>query len=201
MALDSYTNLKTALQAWIARGDLSADVDDMIDMFEGWCNRNLRVPRMEQEATTTAAEYIALPVDFLELRDIQWQGNPRVQLEYVSPAMADIQDPIGTACIPRFYSIVGDQLRLIPPPNDLTTLIRIDYWQKIPALSGTNATNWLLSLYPDAYLFGPLTYGNVRIQDPQMTAFIQQGWTSVMNEIQNSGRNANLGSLLRVRVA
>lgn len=200
MALDSYTNLKTALQTWLARADVSSDVDDMIDLFEAWINRNMRMPQMEQEATTAAAEYLALPSDFLELRDIQFQGNPRRQLEYMSPSMADLYDTSGTAGTPRFYTLVGDQIRLIPQP-DSTTDIRIDYWKKVPALSSTNATNWLLALYPDAYLYGCLTHGDVRVMDMPMAAQIASGWQNIMGEMRRSGMNQNLGSLLRVRPA
>jgi hypothetical protein len=200
MALDSYANLKTALQTWMARADLSNDVDDLIDIFEGWCNRNLRVPQMEQEATASATEYMPLPTDFVQLRDIQWQGSPRRQLEYVTPSYADIYDNTGTAGTPKYYTVVANQLRLIPAP-DSPTSIRIDYWQKLPALSAETATNWLLALYPDAYLYGPMVHGHVRIHNPQMATTIASGWAGVMREIDKAGRNQNFGSLLQIRPA
>ena len=37
-----------------------------------------------------------------------------------------------------------------------TTAIRLDYFQKIPALTDAAATNWLLTAHPDLYLFGAL---------------------------------------------
>jgi len=204
VALDTYTNLQTALQAWLARVDVAADVVDMITMFEAWVNRNIRVPQMEQDSIATASEYLPFPVDFLELRAIQWQGNaanPRLQLEYLSPVMADIEDPFGQADTPRFYTIVSNQIRLVPKPDDLTVNIRIDYWKKLPALTLTNQTNWLLSLYPDAYLYGPLVHGNIRVQDVSMAAAVQQGWAGIMAELQRAGKDANVGSLLRIRTA
>lgn len=199
MALDTYSGLKTAIQTWLARADLSSDVDDMIDMFEAWCNRNLRVPQMEQEATTAAAEYLALPVDFLEMRDIQWQGQPRRQLDYVTPSVADQYDTSGTSGIPAFYTLVGDQIRLIPAPN-ATTDVRMDYWKKVPALTNSNTTNWLLDLYPDAYLYGCLVHGQIRIANPEIASFVSQGWAQIMREIESSGKHANVGSQLQMRV-
>jgi hypothetical protein len=184
----------------LARSRRSADADDLIDMFEAWVNRSLRVPQMEQESTTPASEYLALPTDFLELRDIQWQGSPRVQLEYATPAYADLYDTSGSAGTPQFYTIVGDQLRLIPAP-DATTDVRITYWKKITPLSDSNTSNWLLSLYPDAYLYGSLVHGRVRISDVQTAAIVGQAWEGVMNEVRKAGRNSNLGSLLRTKVA
>ena len=201
MALDTYTGLKTAIQAWLARSDLSGDVDDMIDLFEAWANRNLRMPQMEQEAIAQASEYIALPIDFLELRDIQWQGSPRSELEYMTPTAADIYDTSGSTSTPKFYTLVGDQIRLIPSPSDTTVNVRIDYWKKVPALSDSNTSNWMLALFPDAYLYGSLVQGHVRVQDPQLAAFIASAWSGIMRELQGSGKLANIGSLLRVRVA
>lgn len=199
MALDTYTALQATLASWLARADLSGDIPDMIALFEAWVNRNLRMPQMEQEATAQAAEYIALPSDFLEMRDIQWQGSPRIQLVYLTPTMADIEDPYGTADQPYWYTIVGDQLRIIPPPND-TTNIRMAYWKRVPALA-SNSTNWLLSLYPDAYLYGSLMHGNIRIQDLNMAQAVSSAWQSVMQEMKRQGRMSNVGSLLRMRAA
>ena len=200
MALDTYTGLKTSIQTWLARADLASDVDDMIDLFEAWFNRNIRVPQMEQEANASAAEYIALPSDFLELRDIQYQANPVVQLDYLTPVAADLANPNGDSGTPQYYTIVANQIRLIPVP-DATTNVRIDYWQKLPALSGTTTSNWLLAAYPDAYLYGTLVHGHVRVADPQLAMFIAAGWQSVMKELQGKGRQHNVGSLLRIRAA
>lgn len=196
-----YASLTSTLQTWLARADLSADTDSMIAFFEGWANTNLRVQQMEVEATTQAQEYLPLPTDFQELRDIQWQGTPRIQLEYLTPMMSDKVDPCGSAGTPRYYTIVGDQLRLVPAPSDTTTNIRIAYWRRIPALSSSNTTNWLLDYRPDAYLYGALIHGNVRIKDNDMAAAVTQGWSSIMADLQRSGKNANLGSSLRVRIS
>jgi hypothetical protein len=200
MALDSYANLKTAISTWLVRADVASDVDDMIDMFEAWTNRNLRVAQMEKESTSAVTEYMALPTDFLELRDIQWQGNPRRELEYMTPILADIYDPTGATGQPKFYTIVGDQLRVIPAPSDTSVNVRIDYWSKVPALSDTQTTNWLLTAYPDAYLYGSLFHGRIRIQDLSTAQSVAAAWQAIMEELKRSGKNANLGSSLQVRV-
>ena len=200
MSLDTYTNLKTEIQTWMTRSDLSGDVDTMIDLFEAWANRNLRVRQMEEEALADATEYMALPSDFLELRDIQWQGSPRRQLDYVTPAYADIYDTSGAAGTPKFYTLVGNQIRLIPAPDSAPS-IRIAYWQQIPALSNSQTTNWLLTAYPDAYLYGALLQGNIRTKDPETAGYIKQSFAEVVQEIQKAGRRSNVGSLVQIRPA
>ena len=200
MALDTYSNLKTTLGTWLARTDQTSNADDLIDMFEAWVNRNMRMPQMEQEATSSAAEYLALPSNFLELRDIQYQGSTRYQLEYMTPSMADLFDTTGDTGTPKFYTVVGDQIRLIPAP-DTTTPIRIDYWKKITPLDDTNTSNWLLALYPDAYLYGSLMHGNVLIKDINMANVVATGWQNIMAEMKKAGKNANIASLMQIRPA
>lgn len=200
MSLDTYANLKTELAAWAGRSDLTSYLDSYIDMFEAWCNRNLRVRQMEGEATSVASEYMDLPNDFVELRDIQWQGSPRRQLSYVTPEYADLYDSSGAAGTPRYYTIVGNQIRLVPAP-DATTTIRISYWQKVPALSGSNTTNWLLTAFPDAYLYGCLLHARMFVSDEGRAAAIDAGWQRVMQELQASGRKSNTGGSLAVKTA
>lgn len=199
MSLDSYAALKVELQGWLNRADQLLNVDTCIDLFEAWANRNFRVRQMEQEAVAPASEYLALPSDFLELRDIQWQGNPRVQLGYMTPQQADDYDRTGSTGTPHYYTLVGDQIRLIRAPDDNTTNIRIDYWAQIPALSDTVTTNWLLKTYPDAYLYGPLMHGNVRIADPAFAQVVGAGFGKITDEIERAGRSSNYGSLLQIR--
>lgn len=198
MALTSYSGLKTELAAWMARSDLTTQIDTAIDLFEAWANRNLRVRQMEDEAYTPAAEYLELPADFLEVRDIQYQANPRRQLQYVTPEYADLYDSAGTAGTPKFYTLVGNQLRLVPAP-DSTTDVRISYWQSIPALTDSNTDNWLLLDYPDAYLYGSLMHLRSYITDIQVAAAVQAGWSAIVSEIQSAGKKSNLGGSLRIR--
>lgn len=200
MSLDSYVNLKSEIQVWMTRSDLSGDVDTMIDLFEAWANRNFRVRQMEDEATADATEYMSFPTDFLELRDIQWQGSPRRQLDYVTPVYADLYDTSGAAGTPRFYTLVGNEIRIIPAP-DSATPIRIAYWRQIPALSATSTSNWLLEQYPDAYLYGALLQGNIRTKDPETAGYIKQSFAEVVQEIERAGRRSNVGNSLQIRPA
>lgn len=201
MAIDTYTNLKAELAQWVGRrSDLATQIDTAIDLFEAWASRNLRVRQMEAEATAVAAEYLALPDDFMELRDIQWQGSQRRELSYVTPEYADRINCSGASGTPSYYTLVGDQLRLVPPP-DSATPIRIDYWQRIPALSGTQATNWLLDEYGDAYLYGSLMHLRAFLVEPELVTMVMSGFAGIVREIQKAGLRSNVGSSLTVRAA
>lgn len=198
MALDTYTGLKAEIAAFMARADLTTQIDTFIDLFEAWANRNLRVRQMEQEATATAEEYIPLPDDFVELRDIQVQSSPRRQLQYVTPEYADLVTADGATGEPSYYTLVGNQLRLVPAPASADD-VRISYWKRIPALDGTTATNWLLSEWPDAYLWGSVLQARAYLPDEQRAAYVEQSWRSVMAEIQRAGKHSNVGGSLTIR--
>jgi hypothetical protein len=71
-------------------------------------------------------------------------------------------------------------------PVDNTTSHKLNYYQKIPVLSGSNPTNWLLTAYPDLYLFGTLAEAELLAKDGASG----QGWKGrrddVCNDIQMS---------------
>ena len=69
MALDSYTNLKTAIANFLARDDLSSEIDDFIDLTEADLNRRLRIRAMENVSSFTIdSETEALHTGFLQVR-------------------------------------------------------------------------------------------------------------------------------------
>lgn len=146
-----YTELKTNIADWLHRTDLTTKIDTFIDLFEARVNRNLRVPEMEKRATATpTTEYVALPTDFLELRNIQINGTTTTLLEYASPQKIDAMGlTTGTS---RYYSLVGNEFQLNPSAAGST--VEIAYWGKITPLDSTNTTNFLIESHPDYYLMG-----------------------------------------------
>lgn len=59
---------------------------------------------------------------------------------------------------PRWFALLGNQLRLIPAPSDDSSdSLRMVYYKKVPRLSDDAPTNDILTYYPDAYLWGSLS--------------------------------------------
>lgn len=203
MSVTNYSDLKTALVAWLHRADITTSsdvVDEAIDLTEAWASRNLRTRWQAQEATAAATQYMALPTDFMAMRSIEYQASPQVSLEYVSPEYADKYDQTDTASTPRYYTIVGNQIRLIPPPSSSTT-VRMAYWKSVPALTASSTTNWLITNFPDFYLWGGLMNLLVFVEDVQKAQVIQSNWARIVSEIQREGRRSQYGGALRVRAA
>jgi hypothetical protein len=155
MALDTYANLQTAVQTWLDRTDISANVADCITLTEAYIQRNLRTRQMVFTSTfTTTAGVATLPTDFLQVISVRRMGSPVTTLVPLDDEEFNRLYGTGTGGTPQAYLISGLTISIAPVDN--TTSHKLNYYQKIPALSVSNPTNWLLTAYPDLYLFGTL---------------------------------------------
>jgi hypothetical protein len=98
---------------------------------------------------------VPLPAGFLEMRSLVVQGPRPRQLSPVTP-----QDYSSTCLAlgraePEAFTLAGDCLRLGPAP-DATYAVEMAFYRKLPALSATNPSNWLMANKPDVYLWAAL---------------------------------------------
>jgi len=191
----TYTTLKTAISAWTHRADLSSVLDDFILHAESVLNRELRVSQQETRVTLTAAEYIAFPADFLAVRNIKSLTSPVISLQYVSPEQMDIvhQNASGNA---YYYTIVEDKFRFYPVP---TTDIEIDYYASIPALTGSNSSNWLLALFPDVYLYGCMAEAYKYTANDAQQAKFESMFFNGISRIKDFDSNRKYGQSLAMK--
>lgn len=158
MALDSYLGLIGAVQEFLGRGDATtARVDYGIDLCEAWFNKELRVREMETTngSFTATNAVISHPSDWLAWKNLGYSiGGTRYQLRPL-PLEGRSQFSDGSTGPPMFYVPRNDGTLLVPTP-DASYTYDGTYWQKVPALSGSVSSNWVLASYPDAYLFGTL---------------------------------------------
>lgn len=161
MAITTYAELQTAVANYMHRSDLTSRIPEFIALFEAYANRKLRVRQMETSTDLTPADgEVALPADYLAWRRATWAGDTRVELEYVHPSWLQAAYPTTPAGTPAHFTVEGSTLKVRPTS---ATTIEFDYYQKIPALSGT--VNWLFSANPDIYLAGTLMEGFGYAQD------------------------------------
>ena len=162
MALSTYTDLQASIASWLHRTDLTAVIPDFVALAEARLNGDLKSRSMEARVTltcvpgsTVAARYVALPNDMLEMKRLTLMTEPAVALEYYSPdQIVDDSSFLLSAGMPKVFTVVGSNLELAPPPDSNYSL-ELVYIQKIPPLA-SNATNWLLTANPNAYLFASL---------------------------------------------
>ncbi len=156
-SVNNYTSLQTSISSWLNRDDLSSYLPEFVTLAEAEFNRAIRAREMLRNADTqTSVVSVALPSDFLELKHISLT-NKNQPIYYATLAeLDDIRRNKATTGQPTHAAIYNNKLELAPVP-DTTYTLEIVYYQQIPALSSSNATNWLLTTYPDIYLYGALT--------------------------------------------
>jgi hypothetical protein len=148
MALANYSDLVSAVAAWLNRGsDLDARIPDFIKLAEAEFNRKLRTLEMEVTDTLTlTGDSVAVPDDFLGLRSIKIDNTA---LEYVPPA--EIADDETVGGYATRYTVSDGEFIFRPAPSGGT--VDVSYYAAIPALTVSNTTNWLMTRWPDLYLF------------------------------------------------
>ena len=198
MAISTYSELTTAVANWLARADLTSRIPEAIAMAEAHFNDVIRHRQMEQRATATASEYMALPADYLEMRNIKVQGSPSRKLEPISSFAADYSAESGSTVS---YVLHANQIWLVPAPAG-TEVIEIDYYKQIPALSATTTTNWLLTQSPDVYLYGACFHALTLVQDDQRVVMCGQYMSSIIDRLTGADKRQRWsGGELRVRSA
>lgn len=190
MAITTYDELQTAISTWTGDTFTAAQAEEIIALVESRLNRLLRTQEMETRATaSTSGEYLILPDDFLEQRSIEIGGDK--QLEFVSPAhMAGYPTESGEPC---YYTVTDGQFRFHPVPTS-TYSVEVVYYKKIPALSDSNTSNWVLANHPDLYLAMCLSLAEVfGWNDPRAAGF-KASAAEIINEINEQEKRRKVGS-------
>ena len=158
MAYTTYSELQTSIANYLGRSDLTSIIPDFIRFAETRLSRDLRTRIMLKSATTsmTAGDAtVALPTDFLEIRNLFTQGNPRMPVTYLSPSAFTRDARADESGLPFFYTVLASDFQFAPIP-DTTYVLEILYYAKPTVLSSTTASNVFLANYPDALLYASL---------------------------------------------
>ena len=183
MAITNYGELKSAVGDFLNRSDLTSVIHTFIDFAEADFNRNLKVRQMVARAEAVIdTRFSAVPSDFVEAKDLVIvTGTPVTPLQFVTQQeMAQIRNTeITSAGKPKYFSIVGGQFEVCPTPDGEYDL-EMSYFAKIDALESDSDTNWLLTDYPDLYLYTSLTHSAPYLKDDERTAL----WGSLANKVK-----------------
>jgi len=202
MALSTYAELKTSIGDWLNRSDLTSVIPDFISLAEAQIERTLRARQMIVRANASFdAQYGAVPSDFLETKSLKLTStNPQTPLEFLSIDALDQKAAEYTASgKPRFFGVVGGQLRIVPTP-DATYTTELTYYAKLAKLSSSNTTNWLLASSPDIYLYGSLLQAAPYLQDDARIQTWATLYERALNDLQTADdRSASSGGALLTR--
>ena len=196
MAIATYTDLQTSIANFLARDDLTAQIPDFIALAEATMSRELETRSQEKRATANTVsgnEYLSLPTDLREIREVKLNTAPLTVLRYYSPVALDEQYASEGGGKPKGYSIVGDEIKLRPVP-DATYEMEIVYIGSIEALSASNLTNTILSRSPDAYLYGSLAEGYAYLLDETRAAQYMARFDKALAQIKVDNQRAHYGT-------
>jgi len=202
MALSTYAELKTSIGDWLNRSDLTSVIPDFISLAEAQIERTLRARQMIVRANASFdAQYGAVPSDFLEAKSLKLTStNPQSPLSFLSIDALDAEMTKYTASgKPKFFGVVGGQLRIVPTP-DATYTTELTYYAKLAKLSSSNTSNWLLTSSPDIYLYGSLLQAAPYLQDDARIQTWATLYERALNDLQTADdRSASSGGALLTR--
>ena len=178
MGITTYAELKSAIADWLLRDDLTAVIPSFVSLAEAKFNRNIRDYRMMKRLSVTVdAEYEDVPSDWLQTSRYQLDTTPITTLEFVTPDQAaEEARRYNGAGRPLFFSVVGTQFQHVPAPDAAYTGA-LTYYSRIPALSDSVTTNWLLEKMPNLYLHAALKHAAIYLDEDALA----QRYAALMN--------------------
>lgn len=201
MAISNYGELKTAVKNWMDRDDLTARIPEFIALAEARFNRVLRIRAMEskQTASTVAGQQnLALPTNYIQMRNVQMNTSPVTPMQYVTPEIFDRLYGGSVTGTPKFYTIIANELQLGPTPDTVQT-IEMLFYKKFDSLSADGDTNWVLTNAPDVYLYGALLEAEPFIMNDSRVQLWATAFQTAIGDIQEQdNKDRHSGSALRV---
>jgi len=204
MALTNYSELQTSIAEFLNRDDLTAKIPDFIVLAEAQMNAELRHWRMEKRATASLdSQYTAVPDDFIQPVRFSIIGSTISSLSQTdSKTITDLRtannNPSGR---PTEYTILDGSIEVYPIP-DATYTLELLYYEKLDALNSGNTTNWVLTTYPNAYLYGSLLHSAPYLMEDQRintwATFYQKAIDDINSEAVNS-KTAAAGRRIKIR--
>jgi hypothetical protein len=155
---------------------------------------------LARATATLNDQFIALPQDYLEAKNIQLNTSPVTSLEFLSMELADearIQH--SSAGQPKWYTLVADTIEVVPTPSQDYT-VELVYYKKLTPLSDSDTSNWLLSSHPDVYLYGTLMQSAPYLKDDERISVWGPLYKQFVADLNFASDRAEYsGSLLKMR--
>ena len=189
MAFTNYNSFVTTVESYLARTDLTTVIPDFIQMAQIRMSRDLRTEAMLKVATTSPSDNkVAFPTDFLELREMHFEGNPPILLEYQSPDLFFRNGQTSLSGRSHYFTMLGTEFQFAPSQNSSYT-IQILYYAQPTFISSTTANNLYLTYYPDALLYATLAEAEPYLMnDPRVAT-----WSALYDRAIANIKTSDLG--------
>lgn len=160
LLFSNYTELKASVAEALNRTDLIGAIPGFIRLAEAEIDRVLR--RTSTRATiTVSSASTTLSSGIAELRSVRLVSGSTSQdvvLDVVTPEMlSEHRAGYSATGRPRAAAVVGRNLLLAPAPDQAYSA-EVIYFPALVPLSGSNATNVVLTEAPDLYFYGAMKH-------------------------------------------
>jgi hypothetical protein len=189
MALTNYNAFVSTVESYLARTDLTSVIPDFVQMAQLRMSRDLRTERMLKVATTSPTDNkVAFPSDFLELREMHFQGNPPILLEFQTPDLFFRNGQTTLSGRSHYFTMLGTEFQFAPS-QDSSYTIQILYYAQPTFISSTISSNLFLAYYPDALLYATLAEAEPYLyNDPRVTT-----WSALYDRAIANIKQSDLG--------
>lgn len=175
MTITNYEELQSATINWMDRsqGAFVDRITEFITLAEDTINLRLRVRQQLTSATFSMSSGMAtLPTNFLEWKRVTRLASFSQSMQWVEPDYFSTGNANQVLYLPGqrvpsgYFTIEGEVLRVGPLDDSLN--VETLYYAKVPSLSVTTSTNWLLTAHPGCYLAATLAEASVFAEDPSL---------------------------------
>ena len=158
---------------------------------------------METRAETTIdGQFTGIPSDWLQT--IRFHLNtvgtdelrylPRAEIQRVRAEQADATG------VPQYYGHNAGQFEVFPSPDSAYSADLL-YYAKVPTLTDAAPTNWLLTNYPDIYLYGALIHSAPFLKEDERAQTWAALYSSAVSRVNDaSSKSTASGSGLRLNI-
>lgn len=199
--ITDYDSLKTAIDDFMARSDLTTFTPNFIEEGEERIYNEMRTSDMEVALSSTISSgVISVPSTYIEMKQAYIDGSPTAPLRRVSlPELYQRYPTRSSDAKPCVFAREGSNFIFGPYPDSGYT-VKGTYYSRLANLSAGNTTNWLTDKYPYLILSAALVNGFQFIMDEQRAMFWEQKFQDHKKQIELlEKREAGSGSVLRAR--
>lgn len=170
MTFATKADLKTQVLDFMARSELTGNVDDFITLAESRLNRELDAVEVD---TTLTGTHDSRSIDISSLSIVEpvalFISEVGFNERLLTPKVDGTFPYLDASGTPRYWAIDGTNIDF-DRPLDSAYPFRFRYRERF-SLASDGSTNWLLTNYPDVYLAAVVVWGFVFIKAKEDTAF------------------------------
>lgn len=186
--ITSYPELIAEVGEWLDRDDLAPRAGTFVQLAETRLNRLLDDPNMEVAFSGVASgDSTSLPADFGAMVSLSTGHGDLPAISAVE--LAALPAYSGN---PRAYAIVNNAITFVP--RNASTPYTMVYRRRIPALTDTAPSNWLLTLAPDVYLYGTLMQASAFLVEDDRIPLWKSAFDEAIGELITDGARRKWGA-------